>query len=262
MARLLSLLSVCLLLALAGTPAALAEDEGAKIDEVIERLKALEKQLDELEISMVQRLTVLEKKIAQGAKPAPHPKENEARADFNEIRKLVNDGQLEDAKTRMANFLKNYNDTETAKGARRLHMEVLSVIGKEAPTEWGIEKWFQGEDEIDLASDKTTLLVFWETWCPHCKREVPKLQQFYTALKDEGLQVLGVTRITKSSTEETVQTFIDNNDITFPIVKEDGKLNAHFSVRGIPAGAVLKNGKVIWRGHPGELDEAKLKGWL
>jgi thiol-disulfide isomerase/thioredoxin len=261
MARLVTLFSVCLLLALAATPAVLAEDEGEKIDEVIQRLKDLDKKINDLEISMVQRLTALERKIAQGAK-VPHPQENEARTEFNKIRQLINEGQLEEAKNRMSEFLKKYNDTETAKSARRLHQEVLSVIGKEAPTEWGIEKWFQGENDIDLSSGKTTLLVFWETWCPHCKREVPKLQTIYTALKDQGLQVLGVTRITKSSTEEAVEAFIKEHEITYPIAKEDGKMNLHFSVRGIPAGAVLKDGKVIWRGHPGELDEAKLKSWL
>jgi thiol-disulfide isomerase/thioredoxin len=261
MARLVTLCSVCLLLAFAATPAVLAEDEGEKIDEVIQRLKELDKKINDLEISMVQRLTMLEKKISQGAK-APHPQENQARAEFNKIRKQINDGELEAAKSAMGEFLKKYNDTETAKTARRLHQEVLSVIGKEAPTEWGIEKWFQGENDIDLSSDKTTLLVFWETWCPHCKREVPKLQALYDSLKGEGLQVLGVTRITKSSTEEGVAAFLKEHDVTYPIAREDGKMNGHFSVRGIPAGAVLKNGKVIWRGHPGELNEDKLRGWL
>ncbi len=261
MARLVTLFSVCLLLVLAATPAVLAEDEGEKIDEIIQRLKDLDAKINDLEIGMVQRLTALEKMIAQSEK-APHPLENEARVEFNKIRQHVNDGQLDQAKNLMTEFLKKYNDTETAKSANRLYQEVLSVIGKEAPTDWGIEKWFQGEDEIDLSSDKTTLLVFWETWCPHCRREVPKLQQIYAALKDQGLQVLGVTRITKNSSEEAVEAFLKENEITYPIAKEDGKMNAHFSVRGIPAGAVLKDGKVIWRGHPAELSEEKLKGWL
>jgi thiol-disulfide isomerase/thioredoxin len=261
MARLVTLFSVCLLLALAATPAVLAQDESEKLDEVIQRLKDLDNKISELEIQMVERLTMLEKKIAQGAK-APHPLENEARVEFNKIRKLINDGQLEQAKSQMGEFLKKYRGTETSKSANRLHQEVLAVIGKDAPTEWGIEKWFQGENDIDLTSSKTTLLVFWETWCPHCKREVPKLQQLYDSLKSEGLQVLGLTRITKSSTEEGVEAFIKEHEITYPIAKENGKSNAHFAIRGIPAGAVLKDGKVIWRGHPGELNVEKLKGWL
>ena len=66
---------------------------------------------------------------------------------------------------------------------------VLQQIGKDTPAKWGIEKWFQGEDKVNL--DKgTTLLVFWESWCPHCQREVPKVQALYDALADDGLQVV------------------------------------------------------------------------
>jgi thiol-disulfide isomerase/thioredoxin len=138
----------------------------------------------------------------------------------------------------------------------------LSVIGKSAPAEWKIEKWYQGESDVDLGSGKTTLLVFWEEWCPHCKREVPKLQDMYNDLKGQGLQVVGLTKITRSSSDEKVSAFIADKHIAYPIAKEDGTLSSYFNVSGIPAAAVLKDGKVVWRGHPAQLDEAKLKDWL
>ena len=31
-----------------------------------------------------------------------------------------------------------------------------------------------------------------------------------------------------------------------------------FNVTGIPAAALVKEGKVIWRGHPGRLDDATI----
>jgi thiol-disulfide isomerase/thioredoxin len=258
MTRALSALFLCLCLMLATVPATHAQDAGT--DAIMQKLEELNKRIDSLERNLMQRMNALDRKI-EGSKPK-HPLEAEAQNEFGKIRRLVSEGQLDEAKTRMGTFLEKYGETDTAKAARRLHQEVLSVIGKEAPAEWGIEKWFQGESEVDLASDKTTLLVFWETWCPHCKREVPKLQAMYDNLKGEGLQLVGLTRITKSSTEEIVQQFLTDNKVTYPIAKEDGKVGGHFSVRGIPAAAVMKDGKVIWRGHPGELDEAKLKSWL
>ena len=80
--------------------------------------------------------------------------------------------------------------------------------------------------------------------------------------KDQGLQVVALTKITRSSTEETVSKFIEDKKMTYPVAKEDGKASQYFGVAGIPAAAVVKDGKVIWRGHPANISEAMLKGWI
>jgi hypothetical protein len=47
--------------------------------------------------------------------------------------------------------------------------------------------------------------------------------------------------------------------VKFPVAKEkEGSLSNAFNVTGIPAAALVKGGKVIWRGHPGRLDDATL----
>ncbi len=49
--------------------------------------------------------------------------------------------------------------------------------------------------ELDLESfgrDKSLLLVFGATWCPHCRHEVPLLKEYYNEFKDKGLEVLGI----------------------------------------------------------------------
>ena len=224
------------------------------------RVKALENRIATLEKTLAQRLTAIERKVAQGggAGAAVDPK---AEAAYAEVTQLVAAGDYEQAKTKMAAFMKTYGSTSTAKKARRTYQE-LSVIGKTAPESWKIEKWYQGEGEVDLSSGKTTLLVFWEEWCPHCKREVPKMQNLYNGLKGEGLQVVGLTKITRSSTEEKVTSFIADKQIGYPCAKETGEISSYFNVSGIPAAAVLKDGKVVWRGHPAQLNEAKLKAWL
>lgn len=232
----------------------------AKVAELEGKIAALEKRMATLERNIVQQLQNMERRIAQGA-TAPNPLEGEANAAYNKIVQLTNGGDMVTAKAEMTEFMKKYASTETAKRARRLNTE-LQVVGKSSPTDWGIEKWFQGESDVDLSSDKTTLLVFWEVWCPHCKREVPKIQKIYTDLKDEGLQLVGLTKITKSSTEEKVKEFITSEKLAYPMAKENGATSAHFNVSGIPAAAVVKAGKVVWRGHPARLNEAMLRDWL
>jgi len=134
-------------------------------------------------------------------------------------------------------------------------------VGKATPEGWFIEKWYQGESEVDL-DGPPTLLIFWESWCPHCRNEVPKMQKFYEKFGARGLQVVGVTRITKTATEESVKEFIAGNDVSYPMAKETGALAEYFNVKGIPAAAVVKDGKIVWRGHPIRVTEKLLESWL
>ena len=127
---------------------------------------------------------------------------------------------------------------------------------------WDIEKWYQGEGDIDLTKG-TTLVVFWEVWCPHCRREVPNVKETVSKYGDKGLQVVGLTKVTRSSTEEKVTEFIKEHDLNYPVAKEkDGALSKYFNVSGIPAAAVVKDGEIVWRGHPARLSDDMIKGWL
>ena len=74
--------------------------------------------------------------------------------------------------------------------------------------------------------------------------------------------MVGVTRITRTSTEESVQEFIKGNDVNYPMAKETGALAEYFNVQGIPAAALVKDGKIIWRGHPTRVTEKLLSSWL
>jgi hypothetical protein len=40
--------------------------------------------------------------------------------------------------------------------------------------------------------------------------------------------------------------------------EKDASMSTGFNVTGIPAAALVKEGKVIWRGHPGRLDDATI----
>jgi thioredoxin-like negative regulator of GroEL len=222
----------------------------------------LEKQVQ----TLTQRVEALEKELAAvkaaGAQAQPNAQlEQEANAALGQINQLVTAGKITEAKTQLIEFQKKYSATRAAGNASRLVQE-LGVIGKDAPTEWGIDRWFQGENDIDLVGKGATIVVFWETWCPHCRREVPKLQTMYETYGSQGLQVIGLTKITKSSTEEIVESFIAENKVGYPIAKENGQMSTYFGVAGIPAAAVVKDGQIVWRGHPARITEDMLKGWL
>jgi len=209
------------------------------------------------------RVAGLEKEIAALKKNMPpgQAQEQAAAAALQKVQALMREGKTGEAKTELKTFMAEYGNTNVGKQAQRLVQE-LSVVGKDSPADWGISKWFQGESDIDLGGDGTTMVVFWETWCPHCAREVPKLEKIYTEFKGKGLQVIGVTKVTRSSTDDKVSEFITQRSVTYPMAKENGELSRYFAVAGIPAAAVVKDGKIVWRGHPSQLTNQMLEGWL
>ncbi len=256
-ATFLVLLAFAVMVAVPST--ALAQSN-ADIKALSDKVDALERRIATMERNITQQLTRISKQLADGGAGNNAAKEAEAQAALAPVIRLAASDPTK-AKAEMTAFMQKYGTTQAAKGALRTYRE-LQIVGKTTPADWGIEKWFQGESEINLAGSDTTLVVFWETWCPHCQREVPKLQALYDSLKGDGLKVVGLTKVNKSSTEQKVSDFIKEKNLSYPIAKENGSASQYFGVSGVPAAAVVKDGKIIWRGHPNRLSEERLKGWL
>ncbi|MEQ1506092.1 MAG: TlpA disulfide reductase family protein [Myxococcota bacterium] len=196
-----------------------------------------------------------------GAAPTASPEEEQAAATLlKDATDAMEKMDYETAKAKIAELKEKHGATRAAKAAVRLEDE-LSVIGKaEAPVT--VEKWFQGS-EAEMKGGKATLYVFWEVWCPHCRREVPKLAETYTKYHDQGLGVVGLTKMSRDVTEQQVNDFIKENKLPYPVAKEQGDaMSSAYGVKGIPAAAVVKDGKVVWRGHPAKLTDEMIKGWL
>jgi len=103
--------------------------------------------------------------------------------------------------------------------------------------------------EIELGSfakDKVTLLVFGATWCPSCRHEIPILKEYYSELKDDGLNVLGID--IKESVKK-VKSLVDKMQINYPVALDsDEKVRSLYNVRGIPLNIILdKNGVIVYK---------------
>jgi len=253
--------------ALAAVPNARGQQAASPDDA---RLTALEQtfsqRLQQLEQRLNQRLERLEAQIAAltAQSGAPSAEEEKTAAELlAEANSMITAGDIDGARQKLDDVVQNHSRTRAARQARPLGIEV-AVIGKPAPATLEVEKWYQGEGEGkgSLKADGATLLVFWEEWCPHCRREVPRLEELYDRYKAQGLHVVGLTRLTRDSTDDKVRTFLTDKHVTYPVAKEDGELSREFNVRGIPAAAVVKGGKIVWRGHPARLSDAMILGWL
>ena len=222
--------------------------------------------IEEKMAALSERVTELENEVAtlKTSVRSNHPDplmEQAATVAFQSINALIRSGNVAEAKPKLAAFVKEYGNTRAGRQARSVNDE-LAVVGKSSPDDWAIDQWFQGEGDIDLDGSGPTVLVFWETWCPHCRREVPKLQKLHADYRERGLQILGLSKLTRGASETTVKSFIDEHGIEFSMAKENGKLSSHFGVGGIPAVAVVKDHKVVWRGHPARLTTTMLEAWM
>jgi thiol-disulfide isomerase/thioredoxin len=116
--------------------------------------------------------------------------------------------------------------------------------------------WLQGRAP---SAEGVQVVAFWEVWCPHCRTHLPKLDALAADLKLDGISVVGLTRQTRGTTEEAVVAFVEDQDITIPIGREDGSIAREVGVNGVPAVAVTVDGEVAWMGHPSRLDLAWLR---
>lgn len=63
---------------------------------------------------------------------------------------------------------------------------------------------------------RVVVLNFWATWCLPCVIETPQFDALYRQLKSPTLQFVGLT--VKDVNKSTVQSFVHDNDISYPIV--------------------------------------------
>jgi peroxiredoxin len=70
---------------------------------------------------------------------------------------------------------------------------------------------------LTLSSYKGKVLVvnFWATWCPPCRREIPDFIEVYRELKDQGLEILGVS-VDEASAPALLE-WVQKTGINYPI---------------------------------------------
>jgi thiol-disulfide isomerase/thioredoxin len=132
-----------------------------------------------------------------------------------------------------------------------------ALVGQALPTEdiAGVKQWYvprHGDGEVEV-------VVFFEVWCPHCRNEMPHL----TALDAmPGVEVVALTRQSRGVTDDQVQSFVEQHHLPFGVAQVDEQLAQKLGIRGIPRAVVVKDGTIVWDGHPGKLGEQDLQRWL
>ncbi len=110
--------------------------------------------------------------------------------------------------------------------ARKAVLVVLVCLAAATSTAWGLEvgdpipdfvlPTFDG-GTVSRASleGRVSLVIFWNTWCPNCMRELPELARSYAKLGPEGLVVLAVNTALNDS-ETRARAYWEKQGYSFP----------------------------------------------
>jgi hypothetical protein len=88
--------------------------------------------------------------------------------------------------------------------------------------------------------------MFFEEWCPFSQNAMPRAEKTFRQYRLQGLDVIGFTKVSRSATDEAVRQVLADKDISFTMVKENGRLWNYFDCRSTPSFRLLHDGYLIW----------------
>ncbi len=107
----------------------------------------------------------------------------------------------------------------------------------------------------DFKGNKAVLLVFWATWCPYCREEIPELKKIYSKYHPQGLEILALSI---NESKEKVASFAKKNELPYTILLDsEGKVASLYQVVGIPTNVIIdKKGTIQFKGNalPGDYE--------
>ena len=165
----------------------------------------------------------------------------------------------------LASIAKEENDLEGAKkilqdaigittdprGKKSLESELaqLEFLGKKAPS-ISAETWLNSQAlSLDSLKGKVVIIDFWAPWCSPCRAVIPGLIEEYAKHKNDGLVVIGFTKLYGSYRDdvqnagkvdrikeiELIKGFAERFKIDYPIaISDEGKDFDSYMITGIP----------------------------
>jgi thiol-disulfide isomerase/thioredoxin len=105
--------------------------------------------------------------------------------------------------------------------------------------------WLQGR----AGDDGDLLVVFWQPWCPACRSELPKLQQWGGGGR---VQVVAVTSLSKHATEAQAEAVLATAGFTGPAAVVPSSTFDAVDVPSYPYAVLLRDRRIAWKGHPAD----------
>lgn len=137
----------------------------------------------------------------------------------------------------------------------------MVLAGAMFPVEALPKVWLRGDAPQAWAEDELYVLECWATWCGPCIRAMPHMEALWQTVKDEGIQIIGIN-VSDRLNDERLRDFLAKQSVppTYPMaVDREGVLKQRLKFQGIPYACAVRQGEIVWQGHPSSLTAERLR---
>jgi thiol-disulfide isomerase/thioredoxin len=93
--------------------------------------------------------------------------------------------------------------------------------------------------------DKTTLIIFWASWCSVCKRVMPSLQSVYDIYQPSGFEILAVNSTFQDS-KPSALAYFESQEYTYKLLLDaNGDVSKSYQVHALPTSVLIGPDGVI-----------------
>ncbi len=90
---------------------------------------------------------------------------------------------------------------------------------------------------------QVVFLNFWATWCPPCVKEMPSMQNLYTALPKDQFKMLAVLN---RDDPAIAGAFVEKLDITIPVlIDQENLIGSQYGLTGVPETFIIDKQGII-----------------
>lgn len=123
---------------------------------------------------------------------------------------------------------------------------------------------FMGVAELDkfvaegASQGKATMVLFWTTWCPSCKQEIPEME----ALNKSHGDKVNIITISLDENVEALDDFFSNGKLDLPVYHGDDAIARRYQIEAIPTLVIFdKTGKSVFN-RAGVFPHSMLEGMV
>lgn len=112
----------------------------------------------------------------------------------------------------------------------------------------GVDLAGQPFDLQQTIGNKPIMLIFWASWCPTCKTEVPKINQLVAKFRDRGMDFVAVN-VGYNDSVERAQAFAQKTGMNYPAFFDgSGVVSEQYKLLGVPTIIIAdKHGVIRFR---------------